>query len=333
MAEHPTASSAILPSEAVDTPEPRAPEPFQYRTNLLLFLATLVSVFFAGAHMVGAVAADASYWDMLRAIPKGYAYAVPLMAILLTHEFGHYFAARYHKVDASLPYFIPLPQVSLLGTMGAVIAMRGRIKSRAALLDIGASGPLAGMVVAVPVLVIGLLQSSVEPISGHGLQEGQSLLYWFIKRVTLGPIPDGYDVFLSPMAFAGWCGLLVTALNLLPVGQLDGGHIAYALFGERQDRYARWLHYGLLPIVGYNLLVFVGPVLRAGGDWSALLLALSNSLFWLFWFGLLFVMYWMSGRKHPPTEPGTLSTGRRVIAIASLVLFLLLFMPTPMATY
>jgi membrane-associated protease RseP (regulator of RpoE activity) len=298
----------------------------------LLFVATVASVFLAGAGYAGTLVEDAGWLALLRSIPTGYAYAVPLLAILLTHEFGHYFAARYHKVDASLPYFIPLPYLSPFGTMGAVIAMRGRIKSRNALLDIGASGPLAGLVVALPVLAYGLLQSKVLPIEGHGIQEGQSILYLLMKRVLLGPIPPGHDVFLSPVAFAGWCGLFVTALNLLPVGQLDGGHVAYALFDLRQNRYARALHLGLLGIFAYNLAVFVAPVVhqRAWGELSA---ALSNSLFWLFWFGLLILMRRMGGRDHPPTEPGELSPARRVVAVLTLILFVLLFMPTPMATY
>jgi membrane-associated protease RseP (regulator of RpoE activity) len=148
----------------------------------------------------------------------------------------------------------------------------------------------------------------------------------------LGPIPAGHDVFLSPIAFAGWCGLFVTALNLLPVGQLDGGHVAYALFGRRQNRYARALHLGLLGIFAYNLAVFVAPVVRQGA-WSELSAAFSNSLFWLFWFGILSLMRRMGGRDHPPTEPGQLSPARRVVAVLTLVLFVLLFMPTPMATY
>ena len=141
--------------------------------------------------------------------------------------------ARYHRVAASLPYFIPLP--AGWGTLGAVIAMRDRIRSRNALFDIGASGPLAGLVIALPALAWGLVHSPVKPMLLSGYQqEGQSLLYLAMKRVLLGPIPEGYDVQLHPTAAAGWFGLLVTMVNLLPWGQLDGGHIAFSLFGERQ---------------------------------------------------------------------------------------------------
>jgi membrane-associated protease RseP (regulator of RpoE activity) len=315
------------PGEA-DEPLP----PVRWKKNLALFVATVASVFLAGTAYAGRLPEHGGVLAVLRALPSGYAYAVPLLAILVTHEFGHYFAARYHRVDASLPFFIPMPLVSPFGTMGAVIAMRGRIKSKNALLDIGASGPLAGLVVALPVLVYGLAQSKIDFVTSPGAQEGQSLLYVLLKRVVLGPIPPGHDVILSPVAFAGWCGLFVTALNLLPVGQLDGGHVAYALFGPRQNRYARRLHLGLLAVFAYNLAVFVWPVVRHHA-WAGLELAIGNSLFWLFWYGLLHLMRLFGGRDHPPTEPGELTPGRKVVAVVTLVLFVLLFMPTPWSQY
>lgn len=332
----PTPEPFDSPADAgalVDLPEVEdAPRPLQWKTNLGLFAATVVSVFLAGAEYAGALPEKGGVLAVLRALPSGYSFAVPLLAILLTHEFGHYFAARYHKVDASLPYFIPLPFLSPFGTMGAVISMRGRIKSRNALLDIGASGPLAGLVIAIPVLVWGLLHSKVEAVAGVSSHEGQSLLYLAMKRILLGPIADDHDVFLSPVAFAGWCGIFVTALNLIPIGQLDGGHVAYALFDTRQNRYARWLHRGLLLMFAYNFARFVVPVVihRAWGDiWQAI----GNSLFWLMWFGLLHLMKRIGGRDHPPTEAGELTPGRKVIAVLTLALFFLLFMPTPWSVY
>jgi membrane-associated protease RseP (regulator of RpoE activity) len=322
------------------TPETHIDEPLEedppvsgrVRTQLLLFAATLVSVFLAGAGMEGTPVDLRDPISIARALPHGWRFAVPVMAILLTHEFGHYFAARLHRVEASLPYFIPMPLVNPFGTMGAVIAMRGRIKSKNALLDIGASGPLAGLVVALPVLWYGLATSEVHPIAGPASLEGQNLLYLAMKRIILGPIPEGYDVFLNPIAFAGWTGLFVTALNLLPVGQLDGGHIAYSLFGARQNRYGALIHYGLLAIFAYNVIKFLGPVVLAGA-WDGLGQAIGNSLFWLFWFGLLFLVRRIGGSDHPPTDPGELSPGRRVVAILSLALFVVLFMPTPWSTY
>jgi membrane-associated protease RseP (regulator of RpoE activity) len=303
-----------------------APAKRSARTNVVLFGATLLSVFHAGAmlevssHGVKVTSQSQLIVEALKHLHWGWPFAVPLMAILLTHEFGHYFAAMYHRVPASLPYFIPLPAVGLFGTMGAVISMPERIRSRNALLDIGAAGPLAGMVVAIPVLVIGLMQSEVKEITGHGLLEGQCLLYSLLKRVVLGEVPAGYDVFLTSTALAGWVGLLITMLNLIPIGQLDGGHIAYALFGEKHNRYAGWLHKGLLGAFGYNLVMHRSAV---------------PGMVWVVWFGLLLLLKKLSGGVwHPPTDFGAkLSPGRRAIAIACMVLFVLLFMPTPMREY
>jgi membrane-associated protease RseP (regulator of RpoE activity) len=311
--------------------DPGEPRPLRWGLNLVLFGLTVLSVFFAGALYAQHAPERFAPIEIARVLPYGWRFAVPLLAILLTHEFGHYFAARYHKVDASLPYFIPMPpQLSPFGTMGAVISMRGRIRSRDALLDIGAAGPLAGLVVALPVLCIGIAHSPVETLKGPYLQEGQSLLYIALKRIFLGPIPDGSDITMSPVAFAGWVGMLVTMLNLLPVGQLDGGHIAYALFGRRQNRYARLIHASLVGAFLYNLARFAGPLVIHGAH-GGYGLALGNSTFWLVWFALLWGMRRMSGQNHPPTDPSTLSPARRVVALACLVIFVLLFMPTPMA--
>jgi membrane-associated protease RseP (regulator of RpoE activity) len=217
--------------------------------------------------------------------------------------------------------------------MGAVITMRGRIRSRKALLDIGAAGPLAGMVVALPVLYFGLRMSELAPRStGHYVQEGQSLLYLFMKWLAFGPIRPDQDVQLHPMAFAGWGGFCLTMINLLPWGQLDGGHIAFALFGERQHRFARWFRFGLLLAFAYNLYIFVVPVLLKRSPLT-LYGAGMNSLFWLMWYGVTGLMARFSGEDHPPFEPGPLGLGRQVVAAFSLVLFVLLFLPTPLAIY
>jgi membrane-associated protease RseP (regulator of RpoE activity) len=210
--------------------------------------------------------------------------------------------------------------------------MRDRIRSRNALLDIGAAGPLAGMLVALPVLCLGLSWSSVGPTGVHYMQEGQSILYWLAKRVILGPIPPGQDVQLHPMAFAGWGGMFLTMMNMLPWGQLDGGHIAYALFGDRQHRFARWVRRGLLLAFVYNLVVLLGPVLlhRSSQPWYA---AIGASIFWLLLYGITGLMGYFFGEDHPPFEPGPLGTGRKVLAAACLVMFVLLFMPTPFAIY
>jgi membrane-associated protease RseP (regulator of RpoE activity) len=231
--------------------------------------------------------------------------SVSLLAILLVHELGHYIAARLHRVPASMPY----------------------------LLDIGAAGPIAGMVVAIPVLCWGLALSDVGPHSTSGYaQEGQSILYWLLKRVVLGPIPPGHDVNLHPMAFAGWGGMFLTMLNLLPWGQLDGGHIAYALFGDRQYVFARWVRRGLLGVFFYNVLALVVPVLLHRSS-QPLFAAVAASMVWLVWYGITGLMSRFFGEDHPPFEPGELGAGRKGLAVACLVLFVLLFMPTPFAVY
>jgi Peptidase family M50 len=308
-------------------------EPLKYGLNLLLFALTVPSVFLAGTTLVDPTIAQALPKRFLE-LWRGWPFAVPLLSILLAHEFGHYIAARVHRVPASLPYFIPLPELSPFGTMGAIIAMRGRIRSRAALLDIGAAGPIAGMVVALPVLALGLSWSSVGPNpASHYSQEGQSLLYLLMKRVFVGPIPAGMDVQLSPTASAGWVGFLITMINMLPWGQLDGGHIAFALFGERQHQFAKRVRQFLLVLFGYNLLKFCLPVAlhRSSTGYG---FAIGSSLFWLVWYAFTGIIAKISGgADHPPFEPSELGRGRRMIAWACLGMFLLLFMPTPWAEY
>ena len=177
-------------------------------------------------------------------------FAASLMGILLCHELGHYFVGRRRGVDVSLPYFIPLPPYVTLGTLGAVIKMRSSIRDRNVLFDVGASGPVAGLVVAIPLLVIGLLMSSVGPPEPNSAIEGPSILYALIKLAIFGRwLPGGGDdVQLHPMAFAGWVGLLVTMINLMPIGQLDGGHIARAALGQRHEALSARLHVALLAI-------------------------------------------------------------------------------------
>jgi membrane-associated protease RseP (regulator of RpoE activity) len=314
------------PEPPRESTEPPAPAKPRLWLHFLLFGLTAISMQFTAME--------------LNATPSGHsrvgfaAYqAVSLLAILLVHELGHYVAARLHHVPASIPYFLPLPRLSIFGTLGAVISMRDRIRSRTALLDIGAAGPIAGMVVALPILCIGLSMSTVTPRSASGYtQEGQSLLYWLLKRLVLGPIPATHDVELHPMAFAGWGGLFLTMINLLPWGQLDGGHIAFALFGERQHVFARWVRRGLLGVFAYNVGTLVLPVLL-GRSSQPLWAAVGASLFWLFWYGITGLMARFFGEEHPPFEPGELGLGRKVLAASCLLLFVLLFLPTPFALY
>ena len=254
------------------------------------------------------------------------------MSILLVHEFGHFIAARIHGVPASLPFFIPLPFIGLAGTIGAIVAMRGR-SARATHCSTSAH-PAARRSRGGDPLIVGLSLSTVGPaLTGSYMQEGQSLLYMALKQIVLGPIPEGQDVFLHPTALAGWFQrLLVTMLNLVPWGQLDGGHIAYALFGPSQNRIARWVRWGLFPssrLQRGDYRVAGGPG-RSQMPWS---LAISNCVSWLAWFGVLSLIGKLAGKEHPPTERGELSPGRRVVAWFSLAVFVLLFMPTPLAQY
>lgn len=269
----------------------------------------------------------------------GWTFAIPLMAILIAHEMGHYVAGRIHGVDISPPFFIPMP-IFLLGTMGAVIRMRGRIETRNALLDIGAAGPLAGMVVALPVVIYGLMISRVGTmqdflpptaldVEPNVFVEGRGVLYLGLIHLLKGPLAEGHDVWLSPWALAGWAGLLVTMINLIPIGQLDGGHVAYALFGKRQDVYSRRVHWALPFVGGLVSLAYIVPSYLAGERGiEALSGELMAGFHWIFWAAVLVLLVRMSGREHPPTGPEPLSRGRKAIAIGTLALFALLFMPS-----
>lgn len=201
-----------------------------YKLPLLLFLLTVLTTLIAGSSF--SVSFDELLKDPLL-LAKGIPFAFSLLSILLAHEMGHFITSRRYRVDVTLPYFIPAP--TLFGTLGAVIKMKSPIHKKTMLLDIGAAGPLAGITVAVPLVVLGLSQSQLISVSGAGesyLYFGDSLLFKLLSFLVIGKIPDGYDIMLSPVAFAGWVGFLVTALNLMPMGQLDGGHISYALFGR-----------------------------------------------------------------------------------------------------
>ena len=291
---------------------------------------TLIALTFASTLFSGAVQVLGDIPRSLAQLGTGWAYSLPLMAILLAHEFGHFFAGKYHRVDVSPPYFIPLPFLGL-GTLGAVIQIRERIRSRNALLDIGAAGPLAGMAVALPVLLYGLASSPVEPLpEGPMLLEGQSLLYLALLYVLKGPSPEGYDIMLNPTAFAGWVGLLITMLNLIPFGQLDGGHIGYALLGRRQNRISRQV-IRLLPLVAVLVGAAYGiPAYLQGLRGEALGHEVAAGLSWLFWALLLWLLTRATGPGHPPTDDPYLSPRRRLVGWLTLVLFVLLFMPSPL---
>ncbi len=252
--------------------------------NLILFITTVASTWLVG----------------------GPGYCIAIIAILTAHEMGHFLMCRKYGVPATLPYFIPFPfpGYNPFGTMGALISMRGYIPSRKALFDIGAGGPLAGLVVTIPVLFIGLALSSTAPHveSAGGMTLGESLLFKLISLLVLGHQPDEVDIMLHPVAYAGWAGLFITALNLIPVGQLDGGHVTYALFGPRA-KYFTWLFIGALGILTIH-----------NYSWA-----------------LLFLLLAIFGRRHPsPLDDYTpLDRRRRIIGGLVMILFVLSFTPVP----
>jgi membrane-associated protease RseP (regulator of RpoE activity) len=295
-----------------------AARPFTWQTNAWLFLATVASTFLT---WMGMEHEPPSRDGVLHALQ----YTGALMAILLAHEFGHYVAARIHKVDASLPYFIPLPFLSPFGTMGAVIRMRSVIPTRRALLDIGAAGPLAGLVLAIPLYAWGIAHAQVVTASPGGdiVEFGDSLLSRGLDHLFGPAVPDGMYITTSPVLFAGWVGMFVTMINLLPVGQLDGGHVAFALFGPRQNKIAQWVHRSMLAFFFVSLASFVARDVRAGLGYWHLGRHVNSSLFWLMWFEILAVLGTLSGPSRassPENGKPRLDSRTRLFAMVSLAL-------------
>ncbi len=322
----PQDSSGSPPHSATPLPEvavrarPANP-PLAWRANAGLFLATVGSAFYTYLKLEGAEPTRVAGFHALQ-------FTAALLSILLAHEFGHFIAARVHKVDASLPYFIPLPLLSPFGTMGAVIRMRSLIPTRRALLDIGAAGPLAGLALAIPLYAWGAAHSQVVSLDSFegGIQLGDSLLLRVLDHFFAPAIPAGSDLSLSPVAFAAWGGMFVTMINLLPVGQLDGGHVAYSLFGPKQDRIATWVHKSMLAFFFVSVFGFVARDAR-GGLWLWHLgRHVQSSLFWLVWFEVLAVLGSMTRGRNPvdPSE-GRLSASTRLFATVSLVVMAALF--------
>ncbi len=268
----------------------------------LLFLLTVFTVLWAGAYQTNTNPLVGP-WNFLVDDPgslwRGIPFAATLLGILVTHELGHYVLSRLHGVPTSLPLFVPgLPH--FVGTFGAIIRMRAPLTDRRALFDIGVAGPIAGFVVAVIALVIGLRLSTVVPIQGnYGMHLGEPLLLQFASWVVIGPLSPTADVILHPVGFAAWFGLFITSLNLLPIGQLDGGHVAYALLGERQR----------------SVAVALVPILMVFGwlGWKG----------WFLWVGLAGLM----GLAHPPVRnPGReLGATRVMIGWIALLIFVVTF--------
>ena len=271
-----------------------------------LFMLTVFTTLWAGAYQTKSDP-NLGAWDYLIQHPtelwKGIPFSATLLGILVTHEFGHYFFSRVHRVPATLPLFIPGPP-HFIGTFGAIIRMRGPILSRKALFDIGVAGPIAGFVVAVVALFFGLQRSTIIPTEGaFGLHLGEPLLLQFMSWLVLGPLPPRADILLDPVGVAAWFGLFITSLNLIPIGQFDGGHVAYALWGNRQ----RSMALTMIPI-----LLFLGWF-----GWPG----------WLLWAALAGLM----GLAHPPVADPEVPLGQRRIWVGwgALAIFLITFSPVP----
>ncbi len=281
----------------------RRPRQRPSRLHIGLFLATVLTTL-----MAGALLAEYNIFLQPWTVIHGWPFSLTLMAILGCHEYGHYYYGRKHNVDVTLPYFIPVPPpLTVIGTFGAFIKMRGPIPNRLALLEIGAAGPIAGFLVAVPALLLGLDLSIVVELEGGGLILGDSLLLKMSTALMYPGLGPNEDILLHPVAFAGWIGLLITMLNLLPLAQLDGGHISYALLGERQA----WLGRGVMA-----MLVPMGLFLSPN---------------WLLWAALILVL--MRTVKHPPMHDinRPLSPREKWIGLVCLAIFILCFIPVPFA--
>jgi membrane-associated protease RseP (regulator of RpoE activity) len=261
-------------------------------------------------------------------------FGATLMGILTCHEFGHYLAARIRRVPASLPYFIPLPFG--FGTMGAVISMDEPIRNRDALFDVGAAGPVAGLVVAIPLLVIGLMHSPIAAVKPGDNLEGNSILYALLKYAVFGKwLPaDGVDVQLGSMANAAWVGIFVTMVNLMPIGQLDGGHVARVVLGDRHEALSRRLHW-LLPVIGAiaAAVMFVQARAVGKGTLDALAYAKYGAIPWLVWTAMLAVIRSRSGEYHPAVDDVPLSPLRKKLAFGMLIVFVLIATPVPFRPY
>ncbi len=269
--------------------------------NFVLLAATILTTILAGSFLSG-VNPFSNLKDLVLGIPFSFA----LLLILGSHELGHYFACKRRGIRATLPYFIPVPPpIFPLGTFGAVIRIKAPIQDKKGLIEVGAAGPIIGFILAIPVAIVGLRLSNFQIIVQETSQMfllGNSLIFWTLTKLFASP-PPGYDLSLHPVAFAGWVGMFITALNLIPVGQLDGGHISYALLGKK-SKFIAW------PLIG--IMVFLGIY------WAG----------WIFWAMLILLFI---GIKHPPplNDITPLDTPHKIIGYISLFIFIIAFVPVP----
>ena len=283
--------------------------------NIVLFVLTIASTFFVGlswslSYLYGNAVADdfpfnfrVGLFSDRGIVTLSILYSVVLLVILLGHELGHYLACRRYRIDATLPYFVPAP--TLIGTLGAFIKIKSPITRKRQLFDIGAAGPLTGFVLALPALVVGLSLSKIAPLpQGEGaLVFGEPLIFKLIAGLLFADIPPGHVILPHPVAFAGWVGVLVTAFNLFPMGQLDGGHIFFAMFGRKAMIVAK---------------VFLGAFVVMG------------VFFWAGWF-VWALLILLLGLKHPRVadEDVPLSPGRKAVGVLIVLIFAISFIPAP----
>ncbi len=292
----------------LDKPKATAESKQKTWINILLFILTFLTTMWAGAAQLGI--------NLLNEPDKfstGLPYSIPLLLILGVHELGHYFAARKHGVKVTLPYFIPVPFA--LGTFGAFIQMKSVAENRKSLFDVGIAGPLAGLVIAIPALIIGIQSSTIIPITSQAVMQsgadvGSSILFALIAKLTLGQeLLAGHTLMLSPLAFAGWLGLLLTALNLIPVGQLDGGHIAHALFGRKNAH--------TIGVVAMFALLLLG------------LFAWSGLITWAI------IIFFLAGIKSAPplNDISKLDNKRTALGLIAFIILFLILIPLPHSFY
>jgi len=306
-----TSDGLLSPPAFVWTPRPK----FQDRRWLhaLLLLLTVASTTYVGAENYAEFLSDFTAnpvpLHLGSLLLHGFWYSGTILAILGCHELGHYFACRYYDVDASLPFFIPAP-IILTGTFGAFIRIREPIPTKRMLFDIGIAGPIAGFVVAVPALFIGVWMSHVVrvPSDMSGFELGEPLLFKFVSWLIWGTQADGYSMNMHPMAFAAWFGMLATALNLFPIGQLDGGHISYAVLGRKSSQ--------------VTMVMVVISIVLTFFSWS-----------WAVWTGMTIAMLIFFGRHHPRVfdEDQPLDRTRMMLAGFAVVMFVLCFTPAPIS--
>lgn len=306
-----------------------------YLLHISLFLITFVTTTIAGVQWTTGLPGPYDFHTLLKGLP----YSIAIMAIISFHEFGHYFAARYHKVNATLPFYIPFPPVPYFinfGTMGAVIKTRDRIYSRKAMFDIGVAGPISGFIVCLVILIYGFTHVpgvdyilSIHPDyfqpdfgkNGLELVFGDSILFSTLRAIFADPnqfFPPMTEIYHYPFLCVGWFGLLITSMNMIPVGQLDGGHVSYTMFGEKKSYSLSVISFIVLFVLGIMGIIDAYFELGFGFGWSG----------WLFW---ALILYFVIRLKHPPVpDPVPLGKGRMIVGYISLIIFIISFSPAPL---